>query len=167
MIFLGIDPGKAGALVALDGDGTVLTASTVPMIGKEYDDTGMAQLVHRVVGGIRLADVALCGLEKVGTRPGESLRGAFAFGEGVGLWRGILCANGIGWRFATPQAWQRHALRGTTVPRERRALKDAVTASALRRWPSLHEHLRLKKNQGIADAAWIAEHVRLTHKRND
>jgi len=161
VIFIGIDPGKTGAIVALNQDGKILLAEMCPVCGKDFNDSMMAVLVRN---NIDWGD-AIAGIEKPQTRPGESLRGALNFGEGVGIWRGIFAANGIGWRWIMPQAWQQRALSGEKRPKERKDLKAAVTRSAMRRWPELHEALALKKNQGIADAAWIAEHVRLSHTR--
>ena len=164
MIFIGIDPGKTGAIVALDSDGRVLLAELCPTYLKEFDDTAMALLVAKLSGlGGSDPELIVAGIEKGQTRPGESLRGAFSFGEGIGIWRGVLAANLIGWRWIMPQAWQQRALAGEKKPKSRKELKGAVTRSALRRWPGLHELLKLKKNQGVADAAWIADHVRYTH----
>ena len=160
MICIGIDPGKTGALVALDEHGNVMLAELCPVLGKDFNDTEMSRVVRDAISDELNVHA---GIEKCGTRPGESLRGAFSFGEGVGIWRGILAAHVIGWRWIAPQAWQVRALSGERKPKARKELKDAITRSAIRRWPKLSSVLHLKKNQGIADAAWIAEHIRLTH----
>lgn len=159
-VYIGIDPGRTGAIVVLDAEGKLISASLCPCTAKDYDDVAMSRLIALATVG----EDAFAGLERVGTRPGESLRGAFTFGEGVGIWRGALAGEMIGWKFVMPQAWQQRALSGERRPKVRKELKDAITRSAMRRWPELSERLALKKNQGIADAAWIAEHTRLSHQ---
>jgi len=167
MIFIGIDPGKQGAIVALNTDGNVLHASLCPTQTGDFDDVSINLIIVQLAEHARHDERVVAGIEKVSTRPGESLRGALCFGEGVGIWRGVLAASFIGWRWIMPQAWQQRALAGEKRPKVRKDIKAAVTRSAMRQWPELHEQLKLKKNQGIADAAWIAEHVRLSHTRKD
>jgi hypothetical protein len=156
-----IDPGKTGAVVALSSTGELLLAERTPLIGSDYHERAWINLLVRA-RNLNFGTGAIAGLEKVGTRPGESLRGAFTFGEGVGIWRGALAAADIRWRWITPQAWQRSALRGERKPTSRAALKASIAASASRAWPGLSDRLDVKKNWGMADAAWIAEHVRRT-----
>lgn len=162
MIFIGIDPGKLGAIVALDETGKVLLAEMCPLIGTEVDDAGMWQLVARV-DAMDDAGQVIAGLEKGQVRPGEANRASFSFGMNIGLWRMALTGHQSGWRFINAKRWQDLTFQGETRPKDKKERKEMIARLAIRRWPELYEILKIKARQGMADAVWIAEHVRLEH----
>ena len=67
MIYLGIDPGKSGALAMIDGD----SASVIPFDERDYADN------------IRICSEggAVCCLEHVSAMPGQGVTSVFSFGE--------------------------------------------------------------------------------------
>ena len=97
-VFLGIDPGKDGAIAVLGADGT-LKFQVTPTVAVEkgrsrrtFDTSGMVAALRpiHVQHAIRLAV-----LERVSAMPQDGPVQAFSFGEGYGIWRGILAALGI------------------------------------------------------------------------
>ena len=158
-VYLGIDPGKDGAIVALDEEGIVrkvmLTREnfTIP-IGKgsrrEYDSNAMGKVLtelHTTVG-IKMAVV-----EKQQARPGQGGTSMFSIGVGYGLWLGILGVLDVPLLIVHPKTWQKTILRDAPGVGKGRAVLICK-----QRIPSLDltPGKKRKPHDGIADAACIA-----------
>lgn len=96
----------------------------------------------------------LVGIEKVHSMPGQGVASTFCFGEGYGVWLGILAALGIRHELITPQSWKKSLMDGQLKD------KDASRLVAMRLFPEAGNQLQLKKHHGRADALLIAEFVR-------
>ena len=144
---LGIDPGLSGALALYDVDGSleVIDMPTLQLKKRVVDEYALARIIDNWSGHIREV-----WLEQVGTRPGEGAVGAFTFGRGYGLIRGICAANFLTIIDVTPATWKR-ALR---VPAE----KDGARAAASRIFPRHAGTWSRVKDDGRAEAALIARH---------
>lgn len=144
---LGIDPGLSGALALLDVDGSleVVDMPTLQLKKRVIDEYALARIIDDWAGRVREV-----WLEQVATRPGEGAVGAFTFGRGYGLLRGICAANFLTIIDVTPQTWKR-ALR---VPAE----KDGARAAASRVFPRHAGMWARVKDDGRAEAALIARH---------
>jgi crossover junction endodeoxyribonuclease RuvC len=147
MTILGIDPGLSGALALLRPDGA-LAVHDMPTLqaGKrrEIDEIELARLID-AAGPIERAV-----LEQVGVRPGEGAVGAFSFGRGYGLIRGILRAHFVPVVDVTPQRW--HRAMGIKAG----AGKDASRALAKELFQHQAELFARVKDDGRAEAALIA-----------
>ena len=148
MIVLGIDPGLSGALAFYDSERDDLTVIDMPTLkagtgGKRViDEDTLAREID-----CRAELVSHAFLEMVGTRPGEGAVGAFSFGVGFGMLRGILAANFIPRTLVRPAEWKR-ALR---VPAE----KDGARARASQLLPK-HSGLWVRvKDDGRAEASML------------
>lgn len=96
MIYIGIDPGKDGAMAIIYGDGSVNIYPFSEEMYKFYlEDIPKA------------AEPAVCCLEQVGAFPGQSPNSMFSFGENYGFIRGLLLAYGIPYELVTPRKWKR------------------------------------------------------------
>jgi crossover junction endodeoxyribonuclease RuvC len=144
---LGIDPGLSGALALLDIDGSleVVDMPTLQLKKRVIDEYALARIIDNWSSRVREV-----WLEQVATRPGEGAVGAFTFGRGYGLLRGICAANFLTIIDVTPQTWKR-ALR---VPAE----KDGARAAASRVFPRHADQWARVKDDGRAEAALIARH---------
>jgi len=156
MIVIGIDPGLAGGVVALDQDSRVVLARRTPLITgagskAQYDERAMRELLaaSRPPGEAR--HVAI---EQVGAMPGQGVTSMFRFGYGCGLWRGIAVGLGLPIHDVRPQAWAQ-LLDG--LPRGE-AMKSSAVLRARALWPDLP--IEKKVEWCFADAALIAEVVR-------
>ena len=152
MIYIGVDPGATGAIVALNGDRSVYFCF----------DAWDAELVKRLGErlGLGVASVvALAAIErqqymaKGGRRQGG--KSAFSLGGGYGFWRGYLQAFYIDIIEPRPREWQKYFFGSGTVisdPKKRsvreaqRRLPDLKLVPPGRRVPS----------HGRADAGLIA-----------
>ena len=96
-MYLGIDPGKTGAMAVLDKGGEF-----VEVIDFE-----------EVLPRIRLLakTVKFAYLEEVHAMPGQGVSSTFTFGENSGWWKGILQAFEIPFKTIRPQDWQKVLFR--------------------------------------------------------
>lgn len=151
-LFLGVDPGKAGAWAVIDSSGGWVNGGLVPLVGKEYDEPGM----RRVFSGLVDPIVAI---EKVHAMPGQGVSSMFSFGVGFALWRGIVVGLGLGYELVTPRTWQKEMLAG--LPKGERT-KESAVIQAKRLWPEIP--ITRKKDYGLADAALVAEWLRRSRR---
>lgn len=152
-VVIGIDPGLGGAIGVLSPNGIwVHDCPTVSTGGKlRYNPAAMAMLLQSYQ---RLYTRLLVGLEKVHSMPGQGVTSSFGFGEGYGIWQGILASQCIPHQLITPQSWKRSMMAGQSKD------QDASRLVALRLFPEVGDRLQLKKDHGRADALLIAEHLR-------
>lgn len=140
MTYIGIDPGKDGALAVLCEGGLV---SVVPF----YPDAYKAAL--RALNG-----PALAVLEHVGAMPGQGVTSMFSFGENFGYLKGLLEAFEIPYELVRPQRWKKeYGISGKNQPVE--VCKRLFPGTSLRRTE------RCKKDHdGMAEALLMAEFAR-------
>ncbi len=169
---IGIDPGITGAVAFLNGDDvTIFDTPYFTVKGKKskttgkpsqrkiYDDDGMAGIISDLLydedgRGIVPNYSCHCFIEKVGAMPGEGAVGAFSFGCGWGIWRGILAGNRIPRTFVTPQAWKKEIMKGISD-------KTAARVRASQLFPRQAHLFKLAKHDGRAEAALIAKYGQL------
>ena len=151
---IGIDPGLSGAIAVINPDGNIeLHDCPIFTIGKKskYNPAGMATLLCQYKEPQK---TLLVGIEKVHSMPGQGVTSTFTFGEGYGVWLGILAALNISHELITPQAWKKSLMDGQVKD------KDASRLVAMRLFPEASNQLQLKKHHGRADALLIAEFLR-------
>lgn len=153
MKYIGIDPGKTGAVAIIDG--TKLSFHDCPLINVGKSKTGldfhaMATILDNAVCG----DSAVAIIERVAARPGQGVTSMFNFGMNFGAWQGILASIPIPYELVTPQAWKKKMMPGQ--PKE----KDASRGVAKQLFPQCADSLKLKKHNGRADALLMAEYLR-------
>lgn len=151
--FIGIDPGKSGA-IALIGPGgiEILDCPVFKAGGKAHTSpAAMAAVLSQL-------EAAQCfaALERVASRPGQGVVSVFSFGENFGAWQGILAALKIPHELPRPQEWQKALMAGTAKD------KDAAIAAAARLFPE--QQFRIGKNHNRADALLLAEFARRSHQ---
>lgn len=155
MAVVGIDPGLSGGIAILEGGRLQCWPTPTRTAGpkRSFDERPMVDLLRS-----RRRTIRLLALEQVGARPGQGVTSMFRFGEGYGLWRGLLWALEIPHLLVRPQAWKQTVLTGT--PKD----KAAAVAWVQRHHPeaSLKATPRSRTpHDGMADAACLAEYARL------
>jgi len=156
-IIIGIDPGLTGAVAVIKSDGELYVVDT-PIIEvkkgkkmkKEYLPSQMADILREYLG-------ANCHvfLEKVHSMPKQGVSSVFGFGEGYGLWIGMIAAFRLPMTLVTPQSWKKVIMSGMSD-------KDAARIRAQELFPKYSNLLSRKKDIGRADAILIAEYGRRT-----
>ena len=95
MIWIGIDPGKAGGYAWIwDGAVTV----------RPWDDEFFVQDMRCLS---LTGEKCMACVEKVGARPGQGVTSMFSFGKSAGFIEGALNALYIGYQLVPPATWKR------------------------------------------------------------
>jgi crossover junction endodeoxyribonuclease RuvC len=162
--FIGIDPGLNGAVAVLrpeikDGgfvvpQGIAIYDTPTMLIEGEktkhkYNTRGMANILRGYVG----LDVLVI-LEQVHSMPKQGVASSFSFGEGLGMWEGIVAALGLPLEMVSPQRWKKAVLSDQGKD------KDASRFRMMQMFPSVADQLSRKKDDGRADALCMAEYGR-------
>jgi hypothetical protein len=144
MIFIGIDPGKSGGIVALGEDGTVEAFTPMP-----ETDADVYDFLRSCGQSARAA------LEFVRSSPQMGVTSAFTFGRGYGALRMALYAAGIPYDEVLPRTWQK-AL-GIVYPSKSpdRVKKGITKARAQELFPRFP-----RMTHALADAFLLAEYAR-------
>jgi crossover junction endodeoxyribonuclease RuvC len=95
MIYIGIDPGKLGAMVIIWHTGDV---EVIP-----FDKAGYTNAIARA----NETDECKCCLEHVSAMPRQGVTSTFSFGENFGWCQGILDAYGVSYELVRPLKWKR------------------------------------------------------------
>lgn len=139
---LGIDPGVSGAIAFyFPGTPDRIAVDDVPVAGGEISAPHLASVIRRYSPSMAV-------IEKVNAFPGQGVSSVFNFGRSYGDVRGVVGALNIPLHFVSPQKWKKHF--GLTSD------KDLSRMLAIRMFPSVAEHFKLKKHDGRAEAALIA-----------
>lgn len=159
MTVIGIDPGLSGAVAVLqDGDTYigphrkyVIDTPVLNVEGKrKYNANEMA---HILCPFTQESDVLVV-LESVHSMPKQGVASSFNFGEGLGLWKGIIAAYGLPLELPSPQRWKKALLA------DQGKEKDASRFKAIQLFPDLAGQLSRKKDDGRAEALLLAEYGR-------
>lgn len=161
-ITIGIDPGKYGAIVALDYSGKIIKkpyrmpTRIVNGQGKAgVDHHGVALALADLIRGHE-SDVVRVVVEQVGSRPDQGRSSIYSFGKGTGILLGVAAGLGLDTVEVLPQTWQtvlgRHAHQG----------KDGVIQWAAEIWGrlALIPARCREPHDGVADALGLAEWCR-------
>jgi crossover junction endodeoxyribonuclease RuvC len=155
--FVGVDPGKSGAVAILapGAAARVLDTPTVNVGGarQEYDVAGMVAAL-RIVGDVFVA------VEVQHAMPGQGRTSTLATGVGFGLWWGIVQALGHRLERVRAQAGQKSMLAG--LPKGKGATKGNALIRARELFPGVElvpAGCKVPRD-GRADALLIAEWAR-------
>jgi len=142
--WIGIDPGREGAIVRLDDSGA--TAWLLP-----YDDAGLqgrelARMMREIGEGVVV-------LERAQSMPRQGIASAFRYGRDYGVIVGVLDAIWQPYTTVAPGVWHRRIVGGTSDDPKARA--RAVIEARLPLL-ELRPGRRRKAHEGIVDAACLA-----------
>lgn len=156
LVYVGIDPGLTGAIVALLPDGTAEFHDMPTLTVKKKQTLDYAGLAH-ILRRYPKRGECMAAIEFVSSMPGQGVASMFKFGQVYGAALATMATLQIPYRTITPPVWKR-AFRLIGCD------KDESRARALELFPGVVEYLRLKKNHGRADALLLAEYLRRENK---
>tara|TARA_B100001750_G_C15167169_1_gene427401 strand:+ start:85 stop:567 length:483 start_codon:yes stop_codon:yes gene_type:complete len=150
MIIAGVDPGLSGGLAFLNSRDYRLATFDMPIL-EMTKSKKKKRFVDCAFLGSYFSEFRpdRCYVEQVGAMPGQGVTSMFNFGRAVGSIDGIAGALLIPIHYVTPRQWKKHF--GLV------AAKDASRARAAQIFPANSADFKLKKNDGRAEAALIAE----------
>lgn len=148
MIFIGIDPGKSGAMVVSFPDGHMDCIF--------FDERAYAKEIRTVADTMRQEnEKAVCCLERVGAMPKQGLASTFNFGMNYGIIQGALIACGVPFELVSPQKWKKEF--GVTSD------KNTSIKVCQHLFPDLNLYRTdrcRKPHDGLAEAALMCEYAR-------
>ena len=150
-VFIGVDPGLNGALAALSAQGQLLNAIMIPRGVKWLDEVAIRDWFTQW----RDAEVAI---ENVHSMPGQGVASTFKFGLAAGFLRGVVRGLNLPYTLISPRVWQ----KPFDLPKGKENLtarKNMLMDLANAKWPGA---IRLRRDRDIADALFIANHLRGT-----
>ena len=170
MIYIGIDPGLNGAVGVLKSHGStyvdpgsiqVFDTPTMLVSGikekRVYNTVAMALLLKPFVD--QVGDDVLCVLESVHSMPKQGVASSFSFGQGLGMWQGIIAAMGFPLEMPSPQRWKKEMLA------DQGKEKEAARFKAMQLFPSIATEFKRAKDDGRAEAILLAEYGRRLRSR--
>lgn len=159
MIFVGIDPGKHGAIAWMDGERREVHVRDCPLDGDEYDFLAMRDLLSEI-GVLHMAVT----MEQVHAMPRDGKCSAFSFGVGYGAWLALVGGVlRIQPTLVSPQTWKRTMLAG--IANDKAA--EARVLAARMQGHDIEAMVRGPRGglkDGRVDAIFLAEYGRLTWK---
>lgn len=152
-LYVGIDPGKNGAIVIIDRNLNIFSKTIMPVIGKnrDYDIQGIARWFKSLKEDHFLSVV----LEKSLIVPMSGRISITSTHYCQGLFQGILVALEIPFEVVSPTEWKKKVLRGS----DWKGNKGSSVIWCKRKWPQENWKVtnRCKKDHdGFTDAACIA-----------
>ena len=140
MNFIGIDPGKGGAIAVIREDGTIATSV--------FSESEYLKVISRHQNAFAI-------VEDVHAMPKQGVTSMFNFGYNKGWIMGLLYAHSIPTELISPQKWKKYfSLDGDKQ-------KSIAKASQLFPCANLFATERCKKpHDGIAEALLMAEYGR-------
>ena len=158
-LVIGIDPGKTGAVVALDREGQPIEwmAADHPDEGYTVKGKGPREYVPQVMA-LWLAQrhpLRLVVIERQQAMPMEGRTSVLTTGYGFGLWVGMCAGLGLPYRIVPPQTWMR-AVLGSRPAKGQKKARSIIEASAQVPGLPLTWGRKTKPHDGLADAALIA-----------
>lgn len=148
---IGIDPGASGAIAILEAkNGRLVDVIDMPttelQIGGKTKHRVSPVFLQSELGFY--ADDARAVVELVGAMPGQGVTSMFAFGEALGIVRGVLAGMKVPTELVTPAKWKRDLKLNPG--------KDGARALAANLWPDKADLFKRVKDDGRAEAALIA-----------
>jgi len=158
-VFVGIDPGKNGALSIIDENNKIILKTVMPIVGGDFDKKLMLRLFLDIS---EQYDIIVCTIEKVQAMPITAKKACISIGYGFGLLEMCLIASEIPYQVVSPREWQKLIFKGIRS-------KDTKIASLTfceRMFPKadFRKSEKCKKfHDGITDSLCIAVHGRRLH----
>lgn len=97
MIYIGIDPGKDGAMTVIQARAKIEYIDIYP-----YNEDDYIKVLHQYN-----PERVRCVLEKVNAMPGQGVTSMFNFGQNFGFIQGVLKAYSIPYELVPPQKWKK------------------------------------------------------------
>ena len=146
MIYLGIDPGKRGAVA-------YLMETERGWVENVHPIGDLPQLLHRL---IRTGKPIRCCLERVHAMPKQGVSSTFSFGVNFGWCKGLLEAHGVSYQEIPPERWKKEfTLIGADKKKSIEVCKRLFPEADLK----LTDRARTDSD-GMAEALLIAEYAR-------
>jgi hypothetical protein len=156
-IFLGIDPGKTGAIAILAPTFTEAIDTPLDEATGDIDPDEMSRIVG---GACSFRRPVVCAIERAQSMPQQSCVSTFTYGMGYGLWLGVLAAHRVSvFLRVRPHDWKKKMLPVGAN------LKDKMVSIRAARELFPNVDLGKRSDGGRAEALLVAEFGRREYGR--
>lgn len=143
MKYIGIDPGRSGAIALIDGDEVTV---------REFDEAAYVALLKDAANW---SDRCVCCLEHVHSMPRQGVASSFSFGLNFGWIQGVLRAFEIRYELVHPQKWKKEFSVTGDKNSSIEVCKRLFPGVSLKRTDKCR-----KDDDGFAEAILMAEYAR-------
>ena len=151
-IYVGVDGGSKGGLLAIDEEENILAMTIMPMLKTDYNISGIIDFFKLI--DMDNAQIVVV-LEKAHTRPTNGCKQNFNTGYKYGIMQGLLQGLGISYQIVSPQKWQKEIFQGETVNDTKEAsIKYCLQKYPEEKWKSSDR--ATKFHDGLTDALCMA-----------
>lgn len=159
--FVGIDPGFSGAVAFINVIDEklpeIVTFVDMPLV---CDAKGRNLIDARALFNLlRNSARYAIAIEQVGAMPQQGVTSMFRMGQGFGTVSACAMLTESPVHFVLPMKWKKMF----NVLGE----KDFARVKAIEQFPNLYDSLKRKKDNGRADAFWIAKYAQSLAKKGD
>lgn len=178
-IYIGIDVGKQGGIVAIYDNGKVYAIKT-PLVANEIDTVAIKNLLK----DLTLENQVTVGIENVANIFGSSSKSNFQFGRALGLVEGLIAGIGLPFIKVHAKVWQKLCFEGIPVvhkpgkpkknkktgieePTQKVDTKEMAKLAATRLYPNVSLLATSRSSvahSGIVDSLLIAHYLLKTNK---
>lgn len=156
--YVGIDPGKEGAVAVIYNEGQSVESWHVPKVGKHYDLHGMLRLICRFQKLQKEGVRVVVGIEEQNPRPTDRYHTIKMVGMAQAYWEMACAANKLSFQLISPLAWKpKYVKKG--------AQKAESVVAAVAIYPAVADTLPLKKDEARAEAILIADYLMRTERQ--
>lgn len=154
MIYVGIDNGLNGGIVAINDSQEIIFQLVMPTIKVKGKNEFDVKVITDAFKYLMQKDKLKAVLEQAHVRPISGKRASFTTGFCYGLMQGVLETHQISYEIVSPREWQKEILKGMG--------KDTKAASILycqRKWPKetwCKTDRSTKPHDGLTDACCMA-----------
>lgn len=154
---IGVDPGVTGAIALMNGAGDLIQVWDMPVHDSRVDGAEVARIIG--AGPDPSFQTLTCVVENTQPMPKNGSVPSFKLGLATGVVLGCIQTLRHPLVRVRPQDWKK------TMGLIRKD-KDASRGLARELWPHMADEFKLKKHDGRAEAALIAEAYRRTNHGN-
>lgn len=152
--YIGIDPGKNGAMAVLDGkNDRIIEVVDCPVIGRFINSSVIVAFFERYLKTEDGEPKIFVGIEKAQAMPKQGVVSMFNYGVGYGLYLGILCGFRIPYVEIPPAKWKKEF---SLMLKD----KNESIRVAKQLFPQVSKQLNRKKDHGRAEAILLAAYAR-------
>jgi hypothetical protein len=153
MIFIGIDNGLSGGIVAIDERQNILLKTPMPLIitDKKYYDV---QKIIDIINQFKEVDTINVIVEKSFIQIMDGKKSCFNMGFCYGLIQGLLTAMNVPFEIVAPQVWMKEIFQGAYAKSEKVSVLYCV-----RKYPNTNWVIGVRAktiHDGMTDACCIA-----------
>jgi len=163
MIFAGIDPGLDGGIAFINDNDLIL--SKTPVIGgRDYDVQEMKRLLthHPMLGSGMFVII-----ENQISMPGQGLSSTLQTGKGFGIWLGLLAGLEISFQVVSAKQWQGKLFTGVSAKLDTKEKSEIIAKRLFPRADFRRSERARVANDGLTDAACIAEYARRIYTKDE